>query len=111
MTNKTTAVNYTEDQANTMCAMYTGTDNVNEVKAISAAIDKPVNSVRAKLSSLGLYVKAEAVKTATDKSSTKAAKANTIAGLTGMTAKDQEDLTKTTAGVLDKLLARLTNDS
>lgn len=101
--------NYSPEQIATMTAMYTGEDNVNEVKAISGEIDKPVNSVRAKLSSLGVYVKADVVKASTSTKITKAVKAAEIAVLIGANMVEQEALAKTTAPVLDKLLAKLTN--
>ena len=105
---KVKAVNYSVDQIATMSAMYTGEDNIAEVRAIASAIDKPVNSVRAKLSSMGVYVRAEAVKTVSNKV-TKEVKATQIAGFVDLSEAETLSLSKTTGAVLDKLLARLTS--
>lgn len=104
-----TVANYSDVQISTMTAMYTGNDNKGEVAAIAAELGKNVNSVRAKLSSMGVYVKAEAVKTTGTTKTTKADKAQVIAGIIGANDVEQEAIAKTTNAVLDKLITRLTN--
>jgi hypothetical protein len=106
---KIVKVNYTPEQISTMTAMYSGQDNVAEVKAIADAISKNPNSVRAKLSSLGVYVKAEAVKSTATAKTTKAVKAAQIGEIIGANEVEREAISKTTNAVLDKLLTRLTN--
>ena len=109
MTKKIAVANYSETQIATMSAMYTGADNVAEVKAIATEIDKPVNSVRAKLASMGIYIKAEPAAKVGSTKIKKEVKAQQIGAITGMTVPEQEALGKTTGAVLDKLLARLTS--
>lgn len=109
MTKKIAVANYSDVQVSTMTSMYTGSDNIAEVRAIATAIDKPVNSVRAKLASLGVYIKAEPTAKVGSTKIKKEVKAQQIGELTGMSELEREALGKTTGAVLDKLLARLTS--
>ena len=100
--------NYSDADVKTIGEMYTGEDNITDVKEIAATLGKSTNSVRAKIASLGIYVKAEAVKATANGKVTKTVKAAEIAGLADLNAVETEALAKTTGAVLDKLLARLT---
>lgn len=106
---KTKAANYSEAQIAEMKALYTGADNSTEVKAIAAKLGKSPASVRAKLASMGVYQKAEAVAT----TSTRTKKADIVAAIAKagvpLTEAEMEGLEKATASALDKVLARLTN--
>lgn len=102
------ATNYTESDVRTMGELYTGEDNIGEVREIAATLGKSQNSVRAKLSNLGIYVKAEAVATAKSTKVTKITKATQIANLADLSEVETVALANTTGAVLDKLLARLT---
>ena len=92
-----------------MQEMYTGADNRIEVAAIAKEIGKTEASVRAKLSTLGFYVKAEKAPRSNVFKVTKALKAAQIADIADMTDVEKDALSKTTGAVLDKLLAKLTN--
>lgn len=104
---KAKIANYSEAQIATITAMYTGADNKAEVKEIAEAVGKTVFSVRAKLSTMGIYKVAEkAEKRAT---ATKQTKAELIGKELDFNEVEVEALTKTTVSVIDKILNRLTN--
>ena len=50
------STNYTQDMINTMTNDYSATPTRDTAEALALAFDKPVRSVIAKLSSLGIYV-------------------------------------------------------
>jgi hypothetical protein len=109
MTTSTKAVkvpNYTPEMVDTMKAMYKGEDNVAEVKAISLAVGRSENSVRAKLNTEKLYKKAVVVKAASGRV-TKAAKVAGIGAILGLSDAEEEGLIKATAAPLEKILAAL----
>lgn len=106
---KVKAANYSEAEIAVLTSGYTGQDNASEVKALASQLGKTTASVRAKLSNMGVYQKAESVKSSGEGRTTKADTANAIASVTGMNKVEAEALTKTTSAVLDKLLAKLTN--
>lgn len=106
---KNTKVNYTTAQVQVLQEMYTGADNRVEVASIAQEIGKSEASVRAKLSTLGFYVKATKAPRSNTHNVTKAHVAAEIADLTGMTEVETSNLTKTTSAVLGKLLTKLTN--
>jgi hypothetical protein len=106
---KTTKVaNYSVEQVATIRSMYTGKDNTAEVKAIASALGKSAASVRAKLASEGVYVKAIAAKTGRGTSS-KTKIAENIGNLANLSDAEVEGLAKATKGSLEKVLAQLTN--
>jgi len=108
MAKVTKAANYSEAQITSMTAAYKGVDNKKEVAMIAADLGKSVASVRAKLSSLGLYKTAEAAKAG---KSTKKADIVAAIAATGikLSEAEQEGLTKSTSAPLEKILAALTN--
>jgi hypothetical protein len=106
MTTATKAPNYTPEMTAILHNMYKGVDNVAEVKAIAAVVDRSENSVRAKLNTEKLYKKAVVVKAASGRV-TKAAKVAGIGEILGFTDADEEGLMKSTALPLEKILAAL----
>lgn len=100
-------VNYTPEMESTIREMYTGLDNKTEVAAIATAIGKSPASVRAKISTMGIYVK-EAVE-AKAASTNKQAIAEKIGAVAGLKDFEVEGLSKATKGALEKVLAALTN--
>lgn len=105
---KVKATNYTEAQLAALRAGYTGADNSKEVLALAGELGKTAASVRAKLASLGLYVKTEkvAAKTAGEN---KTALADAIAEKVGLLEHEAEGLAKAPKAALAKVLAALTN--
>jgi len=103
------AVNYTDEQVARMKELYTGADNKAEVDAIARELGKTPQSVRAKLSNLGVYVKAEADK-AEDGRVTKRSIAERIGELVGLKEHEVEGLEKATKSALDKVLANLISE-
>ena len=104
------AVNYSDADMATMTSMYTGKDNATEVKAIAAKLGKSAASVRAKVASMGLYVKAEKA-TAGKRVGKKAEIVERIASMVTLSEADQEGLGKATAAPLARILAQLTANS
>jgi hypothetical protein len=112
MTTSTTktvkAANYTEAQIATLTSSYKGVDNKKEVAMIAAEVGKSVASVRAKLSSLGLYKTAEAAKSAKSVKKVDIVAAIKATGVK-LSEAEMEGLTKATSAPLEKILAALTN--
>ena len=100
--------NYSTEQVATIRSMYTGKDNAVEVKAIASALGKSPASVRAKLASEGVYVKAIVTKVGRG-TSNKTKIAETIGALVELSDADVEGLAKATKSSLEKVLAQLTN--
>lgn len=103
---KVKAVNYTEAQVEALKAGYTGSDNTSEVAALAEALGKTPASVRAKLSSLGIYRTAEKAEKSEDKV-TKRVLAEQIAEKAGLAEHEVDGLEKATKSALEKVLARL----
>jgi Mn-dependent DtxR family transcriptional regulator len=101
------APNYSAEAEVRIREIYSGKDNAAEVAQISAELGKSPASVRAKLSSMGLYVKAE--KAVAAKSATKFAIAEKIGKQAGLQEFEVEGLAKATKGSLTKILAALVN--
>lgn len=99
------AMNYTESQVETLKAMYKGEDNAAEVAEISKVTGKTPASVRAKLTSLGIYVPKE--KAAKKAHVTKRAVVDEIAAIAGLEDFEADGLEKATAQSLNKVLAAL----
>jgi hypothetical protein len=106
MTAKTKTVNYTDHMAGLLMNGYTGTDNVKEVAELAEAVDKSENSVRAKLNSMGLYVK-ETKATVGAKGATKEQIAGGIGFFIGLTETEVEGLCKSTKTPLAKVYLAL----
>ena len=104
---KEVKANYSEAEIAVLTAGYTGTSNATEVPALAKQLGKSDASVRAKLSSMGLYVKAEKTKAAKGGKTTKADMAVFIGSKCNMNEVEVEALTKTTMAVLDKLAKTL----
>lgn len=100
--------NYSETEIATLRAGYSGSDNKTEVLELSKALGKSPASVRAKLASMGLYAKAEAVKPEKG-SANKTALADSIAEKVGLLEHEAEGLAKAPKAALEKVLAALTN--
>lgn len=105
---KAKAANYTAEMEATLRAGYTGADNKAEVNALAAAIGKTPASVRAKLSTMGIYQKAEATSTAKS-GDNKMQLAERIGAVAGLKDFEVEGLAKATKGALEKVLNSLTN--
>jgi hypothetical protein len=101
MTAKTKTVNYTDHMAGLLMNGYTGTDNVKEVAELAEVTGKSENSVRAKLNSMGLYVKETKANTA--KGVTKDQIVGSIGTMVKLTQADIEGLTKSTKNALIKV--------
>ena len=103
------ATNYTQEQIATITAAYTGDNSKEALATIAASVGKTVPSVRAKLSSLGVYKVAEKPKTASTRVN-KTAIVEMI-GNTGIdfTEAEVEGLAKANKSALEKVLAKLTN--
>lgn len=104
---KVKAVNYTEQDIATLKAGYTGMDNASEIASLSAAVGKTPASVRAKLASLGLYVKAEAAGASDGERITKQVIAEAIGQKINLLEHEVEGLAKAPKAALDKVLAAL----
>ena len=102
------AVNYSETQIATLTASYKGVDNKKEVAMIAADLGKSAASVRAKLSSLGLYKTAEAAKATKSVKKLDIVSAIKASGVE-LSEAEMEGLTKATSAPLAKILAALTN--
>jgi len=101
------AVNYTQEMVDTMSTMYTGKDNVNDVKAIATKLGKTAGSVRAKLAQLGLYEIAEKAKSG-KRVGKKADLCAQIGKIANLKEAEREGLEKATAAPLEKILKMLT---
>jgi ribosomal protein S4 len=101
-------MSYTDKEIETITELYTGQDNAAELKVIAETLGKTEPSVRAKLSSMGLYIKS-AQKTAKKKGVKKEDLTKQIAPMLKLNEIEEEALGKTTVAVLEKILARLTN--
>ena len=104
---KVKTANYTEQDIAVLKAGYTGADNVSEVAAIATATGKTPASVRAKLASLGLYMKAEAGNAGEGERITKQVIAEAIGQKIGLQEHEVEGLSKAPKAALDKVLAAL----
>lgn len=105
---KAKTANYTEQDIAVLKAGYTGADNATEVAALATATGKTPASVRAKLASLGLYVKAEAGAAASEgERITKQVIAEAIGQKIGLQEHEVEGLSKAPKAALDKVLAAL----
>ena len=102
------AANYSEAQIVSLTAAYKGVDNKKEVAMIAADIGKSAASVRAKLSSLGLYKTAEASKATKSVKKLDIVAAIAASGIE-LSEAEKEGLTKATSAPLVKILAALTN--
>lgn len=103
---KVKAANYTEQDIAVLKAGYTGADNATEVAALATATGKTPASVRAKLASLGLYVKTEAG-TSDGERITKQVIAEAIGQKINLLEHEVEGLAKAPKAALDKVLAAL----
>ena len=103
---KEVKANYSEAEIAILESEYTGNSNSVEVPAIAKKLGKSDASVRAKLSSMGLYVKAEKTKAASSKNTT-ADVAEVIGSKCGMNEVEVEALAKTTMAVLQKLFDKI----
>lgn len=104
---KVKVANYTEQDIAVLKAGYTGADNASEVAAIATATGKTPASVRAKLASLGLYMKAEAGASSEGERITKQVIAEAIGQRIGLQEHEVEGLSKAPKAALDKVLAAL----
>ena len=115
MTAKNAVVNYTPEMIETMESMYasvSGTDNTDierkeMVFTISDTLGKSVNSIRAKLSKLGVYIKAKP----TTKSGAVVRKAELVSNIATLLGKDEDllgSLEKATKFSLEAVIAGLT---
>ena len=104
---KVKTANYTEQDIAVLKAGYTGADNASEVAAIATATGKTPASVRAKLASLGLYMKAEAGNASEGERITKQVIAEAIGQRIGLQEHEVEGLSKAPKAALDKVLAAL----
>lgn len=103
---KAKTANYSDAQIAILKAKYTGADNATEVVAIAAEVGKTPASVRAKLSSMGIYKTAEKAATTTEKVN-KMVLADKIGDAVGLSEAEREGLSKATKSALEKVLARL----
>jgi hypothetical protein len=104
---KVKEVNYTDEMVAVLKEGYTGEDNATEVATLAEATGKSPASVRAKLSSMGVYVKeAKATKA---KSATKRVIAEAIAKEAGLAEFEVDGLEKATKGALTKVFNALVN--
>jgi hypothetical protein len=103
---KAKAANYTEQDIAVLKSGYTGADNAKEVAALATATGKTPASVRAKLASLGLYVRAEAASSDAERV-TKQVIAEAIGQRIGLMEHETEGLAKAPKAALDKVLAAL----
>lgn len=103
---KAKTANYTEQDIAVLKAGYTGADNATEVAALATATGKTPASVRAKLASLGLYVKTEAG-TSDGERITKQVIAEAIGQKINLLEHEVEGLAKAPKAALDKVLAAL----
>jgi Mn-dependent DtxR family transcriptional regulator len=104
---KAKAVNYSDQDVAVLRAEYTGTDNAAEVKALAEKLGKTPNSVRAKLASLQIYVKPEAVEAEGEERTTKEVIAVAIGELVGLAEHEIDGLAKATKSALQKVLDKL----
>jgi hypothetical protein len=102
---KEKAVNYTEAQVARLKEVYTGADNKAEVEALATELGKSPASVRAKLSSEGLYKTVEKAEK-TDKV-TKRAIVEAIGVKVELKDHEMDGLEKATKAALEKILAKL----
>lgn len=105
---KAKAANYSEAEIATLRAGYSGVNNSAEVAALATATGKTSASVRAKLASMGLYVKAAPEKSE-KASANKTVLADAIAEKAGLMEHEAEGLAKAPKAALEKVLAALTN--
>jgi len=104
---KEKAKNYSDAEVAALRSGYTGADNKAEVSKLAAQLGKTPQSVRAKLSNMGIYVKEEAVKA--EKGANKMALAEAIGSEVGLKEHEVEGLAKATKSALEKVLSALTN--
>lgn len=100
------AAKYSEADLETLRKGYTGVDNTAEVAALAQATGKSPASVRAKLASMGLYRKAEAVE-AEGERITKMVLAESIGEKVDLLDHEVEGLAKASKSALAKVLAKL----
>lgn len=106
MTRKVKTANYSEAQIAELKSGYTGSDNVAEVAALAEKLGKTPASVRAKLSSMGLYKTAEKADSETDRV-TKRVLVEKVGEIVGLSEAEVDGLEKATKSALEKVLARL----
>jgi hypothetical protein len=103
---KAKVVNYSDADLSILKAGYTGSDNAAEVSALASKLNKTPASIRAKLASLKIYVKAEKADEASERV-TKSAIVEDIAKVVDLSEAEIEGLTKATKSALEKVLANL----
>jgi len=101
--------NYSDADIAVLKSGYTGLDNKAEVAKLAAELGKTPQSVRAKLSNMGVYVKEEKESAKADRTN-KTAIAESIGAAVGLKEHEIEGLAKATKSALEKVLAALTNE-
>ena len=106
---KEKVANYSEKAVETLKTYNSEAGNKAEVTRLAQAVGKSEASVRAKLSSMGLYVK-EAKVTTVATASKEVLAANIANRVEGMTEAETEALRSTTKVVLQRVLTQLIKD-